>query len=595
MASEEFCYLAPDRLKPSRRNPRKTFDPASLVELKESIRRDGIITPLIVRPIFADAKMNGEGSGAHHFEILAGERRFRMAVELELKEVPVRIRRDLSDDQALELMIVENLLREDVHELEEAEGFKALLAADEKQDVESLAARCGKSASYVYQRLKLCELIAPAKKAFLEGAITAGHAIEIARLTAADQKQALAACFQRDWDREKKANVTVMASVRELRRWIASEIHLDLSLAAFPKDEPNLYKEAGACSVCPKNTGVAKELFADSPRNHCTDRKCFMRKGLAFERSMREQLTSAKTGFVEVTDRDYRPYGEKPPAGVLKAHDYEKVGAVRCESTVKGLLVGEIAGRGTILNVCTDRKCKKHLGKYGTGGAATRGQTEAQKREAKLEQLKRKATETARQKTLELVVKKAAADPKGSLLIVADQLAINTEEAIEQVYQAHGWPQPKNNKIGMSDYSADLIERLGKLSEREILTALVEIALADEVSRGRYYDDDSDPLIEAAKRFKIQPVKPEPVSLPKVEKTGKKKLQTSAKPAVAKPSKKKAAASIKRARAGNGLTAAGKRNLEALEKRLAAGEKGIPKIPDSTTTRHATRAAEAST
>lgn len=548
MASEEFCYLALDRLKPSKHNPRKTFDADRLVELKESIKRDGIITPLIVRPGFG--LINSE----HRFEILAGERRFRMATELGLKEVPVRIRADLSDEQALELMIVENLQREDVHELEEAEGFKALLDSDQEQDVESLAAKCGKSASYVYQRLKLCELIAPAKKAFINGEITAGHAIEIARLTEPDQKLALAACFRREWGEGK--NLQVLEPVRELRRWIAQEVHLDLSLAAFPKGEPNLYKEAGACTACPKNTAVAKELFADNAKKEtCTDRACFMRKGLAFERSMREQLLADKTKFVEIDIREYW-HNDKPAPGVLKSNEYEKVGAARCDSTVKGLVVGETAARGSILDVCTDRKCKRHLGKYGAGGAATRGASEAQKREAKLEALKQKATSIARQKTLDLIVKKAGANSKGSLLTIAEQVFTGINDFAD-LYERRGWPEPKQKKWGMPAYGADLNARLAKLPEKELLAELVELALSDEVERGHYHRDDTDPLLEAAARFKVQPVKPEAVKLPDPPK-----------PKNQKPAKKKLAASLKKAGTSGGLTALGKRNLEKLKKKL---------------------------
>jgi len=135
---------------------------------------------------------NGAG-----YELIVGERRWRASKLAGKTEIPAIVR-PMSDAQALEVMILENLQRQDVHPLEEALGYKALLDHPEpdkpKPTVESIAGKVGKSASYVYQRLKLAELVPRAQKDFREGYLTAAHAIDIARLQPADQRRALEFC-----------------------------------------------------------------------------------------------------------------------------------------------------------------------------------------------------------------------------------------------------------------------------------------------------------------------------------------------------------------------------------------------------------------
>jgi ParB/RepB/Spo0J family partition protein len=152
-------------------NPRKHFDPAKLAEMAESLRK-GQLAPIIVRPI----------SGKHErYEIGAGHRRFRSAPAAGLTSL-LAIVRDLDDVAFLELLTIENKQREDVAPLDEANGFK-LLMEKAGYDVAKLAARIGLSTKYVYDRLKLLQLVPAAKKLLEDGVITAGHAILLARLS----------------------------------------------------------------------------------------------------------------------------------------------------------------------------------------------------------------------------------------------------------------------------------------------------------------------------------------------------------------------------------------------------------------------------
>ena len=202
-----------DRLVESPLNPRKHFDPVTLGELANSMLGGvGIIAPLVVR-------RNGTPGT---FEVIDGARRLRAAQLAGVTEAPIVIR-DLSDVQVLELMLVANNQRDDVHPLEEADGYAALMQAGASYTVEAIALKVGKSASYVYQRLKLLQLTDEAKQAFYDGTITIAHAVRLARLTPEQQGSALAVCFvedlfHRDTDRREPA------PVHTLDRWIASHV-----------------------------------------------------------------------------------------------------------------------------------------------------------------------------------------------------------------------------------------------------------------------------------------------------------------------------------------------------------------------------------
>lgn len=155
--------IAIEKLSPGKFQPRRRFDEAALASLAESIAVHGVLQPLIVRALSHD-----------FYEIIAGERRWRAAQKAKLHELPVVIV-DIDDNAALEIALVENLQRDDLSALEEAEGYQRLM--DEfhhTQDV--LATRLGKSRSHVANMLRLLKLPARVKKLMEEGLLSAGHA-----------------------------------------------------------------------------------------------------------------------------------------------------------------------------------------------------------------------------------------------------------------------------------------------------------------------------------------------------------------------------------------------------------------------------------
>ena len=147
-------------IRASKTNPRKHFNPELLADLAASIRQLGLAQPILVRPIARDLIDNSPV----RFEVVAGERRFR-ASHLAGYQTILAVVRDLSDAEALELQVVENLQRADLHPLEEAEGYEVLMKAHDLS-AEQLADKVGKSKAYIYARLKLCALVPFARNEF---------------------------------------------------------------------------------------------------------------------------------------------------------------------------------------------------------------------------------------------------------------------------------------------------------------------------------------------------------------------------------------------------------------------------------------------
>jgi ParB/RepB/Spo0J family partition protein len=241
----DFIFVHLDRLVESPWNPRKHFHQGKLEELAASIREHGVITPLLARP--ASSK-----DGEDTYELAAGHRRFRASRLAGQDVVPVLVR-DLTDIQFLEVLTIENLQRDDVHPLEEAQGYQELITRG-GYDAQRIADRVGKSIKYIYDRIKLLQLIPEAKKLFLSDRITAGHAILLARLKKEDQARVVdpknvdyngsnrAALWEHEMQQfhplldaeHRKARKEdpylelKTKSVRELEAWIDDHIRLDL-------------------------------------------------------------------------------------------------------------------------------------------------------------------------------------------------------------------------------------------------------------------------------------------------------------------------------------------------------------------------------
>ena len=349
----EYRNLPILNLTESPANPRRTFDETALNELAESIRTQGVLSPLLVRP------------KGHSYEIVAGARRYRAAQQAGLDSVPVRIV-ELTDAQALETSIVENLQRRDVHPLDEATGYVSLLHLD--YTVEQIAAKCGKSPAYVAAHARLAQLAPAVTEAFGEDDIGVGHALLLARLQAEQQEEALAACYQESYTNGSKAK-RILLPVRHLQQWIEHNILLELATAPFSKDDAQLVPEAGSCVECPKRTGHNTLLFAEIGTNQpdsCSDPKCYTAKIDAHVK----QTVAAKPTLVQISTAYGQP---KNGSAVIPRNKYVEIRQDKpqrknerdlpeyktCRYTTEAI-VTEGTEKGETKRVCTSPECPVH-------------------------------------------------------------------------------------------------------------------------------------------------------------------------------------------------------------------------------------------
>jgi len=176
-----------DKIERNPEQPRKVFDKTKLDELSQSIKDKGILQPILLRPLpkrlLAKKKLKS-GSNTDFYQIVAGERRWQAALKAELDQMPALIR-ELSDQEVLEVGVVENVQRDDLNPIEEAMAYQALKDQFGRRQ-EDIANAIGKSRSHVANCLRLLTLPALAREYLSEGKITAGHARAI--LSCPDQK-----------------------------------------------------------------------------------------------------------------------------------------------------------------------------------------------------------------------------------------------------------------------------------------------------------------------------------------------------------------------------------------------------------------------
>jgi ParB/RepB/Spo0J family partition protein len=268
--SIQFATLPLSAVVSSLTNPRKTFNATKLAELAASIQASGVHQPILVRPLPGSRTADTDRAVTH--EIVSGERRYRASQQAGATSIPAMIR-ELTDNQVLEIQLVENLQRDDLTELEEAEGYQALMHAS-SMTADAIAAKIGKSRSYVFARLKLLDLCPESRTALHDGTIDASRALMLARIP--DHKlqiKALAEITQKDYNGEQ------YMSVRGASAHIQQLYMLRLDAAPFKPTDTTLCPEAGSCKACSKRTGHDPDLFADvKGADVCTDPPCYHRK-----------------------------------------------------------------------------------------------------------------------------------------------------------------------------------------------------------------------------------------------------------------------------------------------------------------------------
>lgn len=338
---------------------RKHFDPAKLKELTGSIKRVGILEPLIVTTKTAAPGKAGKGQS---YLLVAGERRFRAALQAGLKEVPCMIRK-LSADQAVEVQVIENLQREDLNPIDEANGYKALLEKCD-YDMKGIASKIGKHVSSVRKRIRLLELPKKYQKAILDEEITPGHGLVLARVQDKESREEL---FQEIVDDDMS-----VAAAEDNLKYISRR----LEEVVFDKDD---------CAACPHNGQQQMDLYDKETtlKGRCLDSKCFDSKLNAWIAEKREALE--KKGFRVITDEELRDisYGKKQELSKGEKKNLGKNYKEKCQGIAGGTkeplcsnFVFVVRKNGKVEEYCLNPKCYQALTrKNGSGSSSSASAT----------------------------------------------------------------------------------------------------------------------------------------------------------------------------------------------------------------------------
>jgi ParB family chromosome partitioning protein len=484
----EYVSIPIAELIESSSNPRKVFDEERLEELAGSIRSKGVLSPLVVRHV------NG------HLEIVTGARRYRAAQRAGLKEIPVRIG-SFTDAEAIEIQIVENIQRADVHPFEEAQGFRALLDRDGAEyTIEKIAAKTGKVPSFIAKRLKLLDLTQPAADAFTAGHIGVEHALLIAKLAPEVQEKALAHCF----DGHFAANDTErsLVPVSRLQAWIEQNVYLSLKSVPFSKEDESLLPEAGSCANCPKRTGFNTLLFSEVKDDSCANAECFNRKldahitqrvknipnlVLVSEKySIAEETPIIpRRNYVEVVTRKAQKGKEVRPEQRLCDH-------------LKPAIYADGMEKGRLVKVCADRSCKVHF--------RDQQQEEKQriqwKAEKKAANRKAKDTLSFRHRLMAEVLKRVKPHfgTEEMRMVACFALRSLPHEQACRLAKRHGLQNPKDPRDWqMAEKARTLYKKADAAGLAMLIFEAILVGCVESTSGSR----DDDPLATAAALYKI--------------------------------------------------------------------------------------------
>ena len=476
------------QLQESPTNPRRRYDETAMQELAVSIQSQGILAPLLVRRL--------EPS---QFEVIAGSRRFRAAKTAELSDVPVRIV-EMTDAQVLEAQCVENLQREDVHPLEEANAFSAMLR--EHYDVATIAAKIGKPATFVVSRIQLTQLIATIADAFLADKLTLGHATLIAKLPQAHQPEAFTASYRNVWMTEGQTQVLV--PVKELASWIESNILMELRTASFDRKDAELVPDAGSCHDCPKRTGANALLFPESQRDACLDRECFQAKinahvARSIERNANLiQITTTWNGHRNGGPLSRNHYTEIVAAkSSRKAKTERSPAQTKCAHVAEGLVV-EGADRGRILTICAEPTCPVH---HAEAQKAREAQKETRASQRKEDQ-RRKDGLIARQRILSAILQKVSEPTKADLELVARGFFGNLSHEYRAVVAEEMRPVGKGKQPSHQDVVSAFEAKLRGTDQAGLNRLLLGMALL-EATFNTFSGEGAKQLEAVAKRYRV--------------------------------------------------------------------------------------------
>lgn len=297
-------YLALTLLQPSPTNPRTHFDEAYIKDLADSIKKVGVMQAIVVRPL-PDARPGGP-----QFEIVAGECRWRASTLAGEIVIPALVR-DLNALEVMEIQLLENLKRRDLHPLEEARGYHQMLLDPpggprrvRGYTIEQLADKVGVSTRQIYVTIQLLKLTPAGQQAMFDGRLTRSVGLLIARMPPECQAEALDDIL-RGWGGEPY-------SYRQAAEHLQRRYMLTLVKAPFDVKAADLVPAAGACTTCPKRSGANPDLFEDvQSADTCTDPGCFeAKKTASAARVIEDARAKGLQVFTGAQARRIMPHGE---------------------------------------------------------------------------------------------------------------------------------------------------------------------------------------------------------------------------------------------------------------------------------------------
>ena len=507
MTTDTITQLQLDQLHESPFNPRKTF--TDVEQLAASIKAEGgILSPLLVRPIVGSLRLDPVPA----FEIVFGHRRFRAAQLAGLACAPCMVRA-MTDDEARSAQIAENLARADVHPIEEAEGFQAILDTTQTT-ADELAANVGKSRSYVYGRLKLLQACPEVRAACLAGDIGSEVALLVARLRTTKLQEKALAAIRNDTSQHAKLDDGGKKSFRYIRDLLAEKFTLSLKDAIFDPEDEGLLLAAGHWMRCRKRTGNAPEFdeLAAPQRDTmhrgytrqggpdiCTDPDCFAAKKDAH--LAREATKLAAAGKVVVSGNKAKQalsaHGEVKGA-FIAAKDV-KAALKKAKATVKPVLIQDQRSGKTVeayaradlvaagLKPAEEKKAPNHRQNY--------AEQERQRQEEWKKRAEQLRLQTARNLALLAKVREAARGRERTEF----ELRLVTAAALAGI----NW----SDRMAMADvYGVKSFEQLQKrvdtMSAQDLTALLLDCAVIDNV-RAEGNGGKPGPLLALASHYGI--------------------------------------------------------------------------------------------
>lgn len=522
--------------------------PEHIKNLGASIKQHDVIQPITARP-WPASRLQPDGV---LYEIVVGEGRWLGSADAGKTDIPF-FWRDISDKEAVELQLIENLQRDDITAIEEAEGYRRLID-EHGHTADTIAAEVGKSRSSIYNKLKLLDLCPVARRFLESGDLDASTALLVARIPVADLQVKAAKKIAEGYHHNDEP-----LSYRQASEMLQREFMLRLDEAPFSRADAALVSSAGRCHDCPKRTGNQADIFTDvkSP-DICTDPSCYEAKKAAH---IAQQRAQAKASNIKVIDgaeaKKIKPnsYGEELAGGYLDLD--QKVWTDGKQKTVRQLLGKDTPAaeailidphdKGTVRQIVSTATVKELLAAKGApvpDQIARRGKSDAEKEAER----KRKQEAMFRQRLFDSTRGAIAVSfdtrEEDSVLdlrefrMIADS-HIHGMQFEEQKRLAKLWIGP-TEKTDDHELVRQLKKRIEAMERKDCARLMLEAALVGEIPAPTYGSHAPENLLATAKALDVDAAAIKKGVISEMREKAKPK----AKPKEAKPVEKKTAAKV---------------------------------------------------